>query len=592
MAVEQNGSSEEKTTFTNYCAFIRPDTREQQIGHLDLTTKSITPLSFASGTPLSNLYQVIEASEANIVPSGPPVNLADVKLLPPISGRDILAVGKNYVEHAKEFNSSGFDSSDKNDQPTHPVIFTKRATSIIAHGDQVLLHPEFTESADYEGEIGVIVGKPGFRIPESEAMNHVWGYTIINDLTARERQRDHKQFFIGKSPDTFCPIGPIAVPKEHLPENLRVQTFVNNEKRQDATLDQLIFSIPRLIATISSGQTLQPGDTLATGTPVGVGFGFRPMRFLKAGDEVKVAVTGLGELVNSIAPADSPNSTLSQIQSHSYIPIANVRTRGKEGLVNINGKELFYKVQGKQDGPAVIFIHGLGGSSASFDPLISKLGSTHALHLFDLEGHGLSPTSALSTLSIESFTSDVEGIFNASNLQSATLIAHSMGCLVALNLAIKRPELVSKLVLMGPPPSPLPQAGSDGAYARAATVRSKGMLGVVDTIINGATSSRTKKENPLALAAIRLSLLGQDPEGYAKACTALAGSVSSTLDVSQLKCRTLILTGSQDMVSPPNVCQRYVDQIKSSELKVLEDVGHWHLFEDIQNTLDLVSGFV
>jgi 2-keto-4-pentenoate hydratase/2-oxohepta-3-ene-1,7-dioic acid hydratase in catechol pathway len=105
-----------------------------------------------------------------------------------------------------EFNQSGFDSSDKVDQPTHPVIFTKRATSIIASGEPILPHAGFTESVDFEGEIGVIIGKAGFRISEADAMGHVWGYTIINDVTARERQRDHKQFYIGKSPDTFCPM--------------------------------------------------------------------------------------------------------------------------------------------------------------------------------------------------------------------------------------------------------------------------------------------------------------------------------------------------------------------------------------------------
>jgi 2-keto-4-pentenoate hydratase/2-oxohepta-3-ene-1,7-dioic acid hydratase in catechol pathway len=115
-------------------------------------------------------------------------------------------VGKNYSEHAKEFNSSGYDSSDRVDQPTHPVIFTKRATSIIADGEDIYPHPNFTESLDYEGEIGVIVGKAGFRVKEENAMDYVWGYTIINDMTARERQRDHKQFYIGKSPDTFCPM--------------------------------------------------------------------------------------------------------------------------------------------------------------------------------------------------------------------------------------------------------------------------------------------------------------------------------------------------------------------------------------------------
>lgn len=187
-----------------FCAFVDPSTNNSRIGHLD--GDIIQPLAYASGTPLSNLYEVIQLDDAEIVPSNKPIPRNSVKLLAPISGRDILCVGKNYAEHAKEFNKSGFDSSDKTDQPTHPVIFTKRFTSIIADGEEILPHMDFTKTVDFEGELGVIIGKPGFRISEAEAMDHVWGYVIINDMTARERQRDHKQFYIGKSPDTFCPM--------------------------------------------------------------------------------------------------------------------------------------------------------------------------------------------------------------------------------------------------------------------------------------------------------------------------------------------------------------------------------------------------
>jgi len=192
---------------TNYIAYLDPNALHQsRIGHLDLETSFIRPLSFASGAPLTNLYQVIEIGEAGIKASGESIPLSSVQLQAPISGRDILAVGKNYFEHAIEFNTSGYDSSDKIDQPTHPVIFTKRATSIISHGEPIFPHPGFTDTVDYEGEIGVIIGKSGFQIEEEDAFQHVWGYTIINDMTARERQRDHKQFYIGKSPDTFCPM--------------------------------------------------------------------------------------------------------------------------------------------------------------------------------------------------------------------------------------------------------------------------------------------------------------------------------------------------------------------------------------------------
>jgi 2-keto-4-pentenoate hydratase/2-oxohepta-3-ene-1,7-dioic acid hydratase in catechol pathway len=191
---------------TNYVAYHDRLIRKNLIGHYNLTAKTVQPLSFTSGTPITNLYQVIEAGKSNIVSAGAPIDVNKVDILPPFALRDVLCVGKNYVDHAKEFNNSGFDSSDKVDVPSHPVIFTKRHTSIIADGEDIYPHPEFTATADYEGEIGVIIGKSGFRIAEEDAMSHVWGYTIINDMTARERQRDHKQFYIGKSPDTFCPM--------------------------------------------------------------------------------------------------------------------------------------------------------------------------------------------------------------------------------------------------------------------------------------------------------------------------------------------------------------------------------------------------
>jgi 2-keto-4-pentenoate hydratase/2-oxohepta-3-ene-1,7-dioic acid hydratase in catechol pathway len=195
-----------KSSLTNYASYFDPQSGRPRIGHYNLIAKTMQPLSFASGSPLIDLYQVIEAGEAHIAASGEPLPVDTIKILPPITGRDVLCVGKNYADHAKEFNSSGFDSSDKVDQPSHPVIFTKRFTSIIADGEDIYPHPKFTQTLDFEGEIGVIVGKSGFRIPESDAMDYVWGYTIINDMTARERQRDHKQFYIGKSPDTFCPM--------------------------------------------------------------------------------------------------------------------------------------------------------------------------------------------------------------------------------------------------------------------------------------------------------------------------------------------------------------------------------------------------
>lgn len=577
---------------TNYAAYIDPTTKKSRIGHLDLETSAITPLSFRSGAPLTDLYQVITAGKANIAlyPGQDTLPLSSVKLLPPISGRDILAVGKNYQEHAREFNTSGFDASDKNDQPTHPVIFTKRATSIIGHGDPILLHPDFTSTPDYEGEIGVIIGKPGFRISEERAMEHIWGYTIINDMTARERQRDHKQFFLGKSPDTFCPMGPIAVPKEALPGDLIVQTHVNGEKRQEASIKDLIFSIPTLVASISAAQTLQPGDVLATGTPYGVGFGFRPMKFLQPGDEVCVSVTGLGTLKNQIASRDAVNYTIEQVKiDRSVIPVSNTKAPAGSGLSRINGKDLFYQQVGNKDGIPVIFIHGLGASSTYFTPLVSKLEQSHSLHLLDLEGHGLSPTSALSELTIASYAEDIYQTLRSTPITApVVIIAHSMGCLVATHLALHHPEHVSKLILLGPPPSPLPEPASQAMYARAALVREKGMLAVVDAIIQAGLSARARVNDPLAVTAVRLSLLGQDAEGYAKGCMALAASADERLDFGKLKCSVVIVTGEEDKVGSVEVCERYAGQVEDGRVDVLKGVGHWHLLEDVRVCVDAV----
>lgn len=445
----------------------------------------------------------------------------------------------------------------------------------------MLLHHGFTESVDYEGEIGVIIGKPGFRVSESDAMDYVWGYTIINDITARERQRDHKQFFIGKSPDTFCPMGPIAVPKEHLPEVLEITTHVNGEKRQNATTKDLIFSIANLVKTISEGQTLQPGDVLATGTPAGVGFGFRPMIFLQPGDEMKVSVTGLGSLVNKMAKPTDINSTIERVKAASHIPIANDKTLGGIGLTQIGSKKLFYRRCGSDSASArqILFVHGLGGSSDYFTPLVAKLSDTYAIHLTDLEGHGLSPTSALSKLTIQSFASDLNELVKKQNISSDLIVvAHSMGCHVAVQLSLTIPSLISKLVLMGPPPSPLPEAGAKATHGRAALVRSKGMSGVVDAVIGAGLSPATHANNQLAVTATRLSLLSQDPEGYAKACTALASAEG--LAYADLQCSSFILTGSDDKVSPPSLCEKYGSTIPQIAVDVIDNVGHWHLFEN------------
>ncbi|KAF3386364.1 putative protein YisK [Penicillium rolfsii] len=569
-------------------AFLDPELAIPRIGHLDWKRQTIQPLAFASGRALDNLYQVISIStEQGITCYGDPIPLNSVKLLPPISGRDILAVGKNYAEHAVEFNKSGYDCSDKVDQPTHPVFFTKRASSIVAHGDPVKLYSSFTQTLDYEGELGVIIRKGGLGIAKKYAMEHVWGYTIINDVTARERQRDHKQFFIGKSGDTYCPMlwlrkatdvvkGPVAVPAKDLPDVLQIKTFVNGQERQTATTQDLIFSISTLVETLSEGITLRPGDVIATGTPAGVGFGQSPPAFLNPGDTVEVVVTGLGSLKNRIIAASPKTSSELPLENDTVFPYTNT-TKSITGacLTRINNKPLYYKREGSGSSH-IVFIHGLGGSMEFFTPFINILGldKSYQLHLADLEGHGLSPTSALSVITISSLVQDVDGVFEHAGLESSTdttLVAHSLGCIVALKFAIQHPEKVKKLILLGPPPNPLPPASVQAFNDRAALVRRKGMLAVVEGVASAGTSERSK--STLGLTAVRMSLLGTEPESYAKACVALAACEAIQLD--SVQCATLIVTGDEDKVSPLALCVLYAEKIPHSLPPIsIPNVGH------------------
>ncbi|WP_433556996.1 fumarylacetoacetate hydrolase family protein [Pseudonocardia xinjiangensis] len=229
--------------------------------------------------------------------------LESVELQAPIPEprRNIWCVGKNYSEHAAEFGRSGYDTPSRSEAiPEKPIMFTKATTAVTGPG--ALVDPGPTSELDYEGELTAIIGKGGRGISREDAYSHVWGYTIINDLTARDVQRDHKQWLLGKSFDTHCPMGPYAVTADEIGDvtALELETTVNGERRQFAPLKDLIFDVPELIATISAGSTLLPGDLIATGTPAGVGLGFDPPRFLTSGDVVEITVTGLGTLSNRI----------------------------------------------------------------------------------------------------------------------------------------------------------------------------------------------------------------------------------------------------------------------------------------------------
>ena len=235
-------------------------------------------------------------------PRGPGEALGEgARLLAPlVPPRNIMCVGKNYLEHVGEVDST-MPGISKAKVPEFPIIFTKAPSAVAGPGEPVVFPEGLSERVDYEGEVAVVIGRGGRDIPRERALEHVWGFTVMNDLTARDVQKRHQQWFLGKSIDGFAPLGPVLVPKERVPEKLHLTTRVNGELRQECRdcLNTLIFDIPHLLSTISRSMTLQPGDIIATGTPKGVGAGFDPARFLRVGDTVSVAVDGIGTLENT-----------------------------------------------------------------------------------------------------------------------------------------------------------------------------------------------------------------------------------------------------------------------------------------------------
>ena len=236
---------------------------------------------------------------------GAPTALGRAKLAAPVGplSKNVICVGKNYYDHAREFAQSGVDQSgDKQEAPADPVIFTKSTSSLADPFQKISASSDPTRTVDYEGEFGVVIGKRCKNVKRADALDVVFGYTIVNDLTARAVQQRHKQWFLGKSLDGFCPVGPWLVTRDEfgVPAEQELATYVNDERRQYARLRDMIFDVPTFIETVTAYVTLEAGDLLATGTPAGVGIGFDPPRYLQPGDVVRVAISGIGELTNPV----------------------------------------------------------------------------------------------------------------------------------------------------------------------------------------------------------------------------------------------------------------------------------------------------
>lgn len=275
---------------------------ERRVGIVDPANWSFTPFDLPAVDAERGLLAVIERDDMPGTLS--PISMDRVTLEAPIPvpRRNLFCIGKNYREHAHEFSRSGFDSSAAAGAvPKFPIVFSKVPETVIPASAAIVIDPAVSTAIDYEAELAVIIGRPGRHIRRENAFDHVWGYTIVNDVTARDLQGRHSQWLIAKSQDTFCPMGPWAVTRDEIDiADTPVRCHVNGDLRQDANTRDLIFDIPTIIETISAGITLRPGDIIATGTPAGVGIGFDPPRFLRAADVVRVEIGGIGYLENRV----------------------------------------------------------------------------------------------------------------------------------------------------------------------------------------------------------------------------------------------------------------------------------------------------
>lgn len=243
---------------------------------------------------VEQIRKLVEAAKQSGAENQYKYEFSSIEWLSPIprTPKNIICIGKNYNEHAKEMGAK--------EAPKNLVVFTKAPNTIAADGQTLPIHADKTDSLDYEGELAIVIGKVGKDIPKNQVFDYVFGYTIANDITARDLQERHIQFFLGKTLDGSCPMGPYLVTKDEIPnpQNLTVVTKVNGEIRQNGSTKDMMFQVEDLVSILSQYVTLEPGDVILTGTPAGVGKGMNPPTFLKAGDEVKISIEGIGTLVN------------------------------------------------------------------------------------------------------------------------------------------------------------------------------------------------------------------------------------------------------------------------------------------------------
>lgn len=276
---------------------------KRTVGLVTEDSLSVSPFDLSAEQASLDIQSIIDlvANGKDTLALEQTISINEVQLLAPIPEprRNIWCVGRNYHAHAKELSKSVFKNNNA-DPEAWPIVFTKVPECVIGPGDKVILPTELTTQVDYEAELALVIGRGGKNISRDDAMEHIFAYTILNDVTARDVQMRHQQWDMGKSFDTFCPMGPWLVTADEIDgRKTRVRCWVNGELRQDGPTENMIFDIPSLIETISRGITLYPGDIIATGTPAGVGMGMDPPSYLQSGDVVRIEIDGIGVLENT-----------------------------------------------------------------------------------------------------------------------------------------------------------------------------------------------------------------------------------------------------------------------------------------------------
>ena len=289
-----------------YIALVRTQWDQVQQGDaLLLQQQPDWPGAFSSMQAIvENMDSALAAAERQLAKAEATqwISLDQVDLLAPIPvpRRNIICLGWNYAEHAKE--SSAAKDVQIKELPAHPIVFTKATTTVNGPFSSIQYDPDVSRRLDWEVELGVVIGKEGRHIPQAEVFDHIFGYTVINDISARDLQKRHQQFFMGKSVDGTCPMGPWIVTADEIkePQNLDLSCVVNGVVKQEGNTSQQIFDIATTVSTLSKAMTLLPGDIIATGTPSGVGFARNPPEYLEPGDVVECVIQNVGRIRNSI----------------------------------------------------------------------------------------------------------------------------------------------------------------------------------------------------------------------------------------------------------------------------------------------------